>query len=30
MAYSKLLLFQSILWATETALLWQNRCMYPL
>ena len=29
MAYSKLLLFQRILWATETALLWQNLCMYP-
>jgi len=30
MAYSQLLLFQRILWATETALFWQNLCMYPL
>ena len=30
MAYSKLLLFQRIPWATETALFWQNLCIYPL
>ena len=29
MAYSQLLLFQRILWATETAQFWQNLCMYP-
>ena len=29
-AYSQLLLIQRILWATETALFWQNRWVYPL
>ena len=29
MAYSQLLLLQRILWATETALFWENLCMYP-
>ena len=28
MAYSQFLLFQRILWATATALLWQNQCRY--